>query len=110
MQFLNNFLADQLTPAAHTALSQAICSRGRRQGLVKKSTPPMNTPGYVGWQAIMAELAPTRVSIGGLMFLYEYERKVFWECEKYCRALHTYINENLQRPFEFNMYEIDGRG
>jgi hypothetical protein len=106
MQFLNNFVSDHLSKDAKLALSQAICTRGPRKGLLKKTAPKMGTPGYIGWQAIMLELCPARASVGGMMFMDLEERKVFNECMAFCEKFHTLINRDLQRPLEFNLWHM----
>lgn len=107
MQFTNNFASDKLSLEALEALKRAISTRGKRKGLLKSTAPKTTDLGYIGWQAIMAELCPARCSIGGLMFLDAHDQVIFWECERYCAQFHNWINENLQRPLEFNLYHME---
>lgn len=106
MQVFNNILTDSLSKQAVSELKSALCTRGARSGLLKKSAPAHGKPGRIGWQAIMGELAPARVSIWSLLTMSAEEKALYEECEQYCQKFHHEINRQLQRPLEFNLYHF----
>lgn len=64
-------------------LLSAISSRGKFKGYVLATAPPMNAGDkYIAWQALMGELAPVRMSIGGMMFMSKSQREVYDRLEK----------------------------
>lgn len=56
-------------------LLSAISSRGKWQDFVLANAPAegKRPVAYAAWQALMSELAPVRVSVGGIMFMRERE-------------------------------------
>ena len=92
-----------LTSADAIELIQALCKSGKRIDLLKKNPPCMDDPGYLGWQALISVLCPSRMSVYGLMFTSEYER--FERLSKWADKHVTEVNLFGQNPYEFNTNE-----
>lgn len=104
INFTDNFMFDSLDADVRAAIKGAICSRGQRKGLLKKSPPAHNTHAYAAWQGIMLSLNKQRISMGGLIMMDDRQREIFDEVDKYATTLYHCVNETLQNPFEFNLY------
>jgi len=58
-------------------IKDAICSRGKRKGLLKAKCPPMNTYGASVWNAMMTYSNPYKVGLGHLFFMDKDKKEVF---------------------------------
>lgn len=99
-----------LSSAAQTELKNAFTSRGKRKGLIKKSTPAGGKPGHIAWQCVIGVVAPVRLShasiIGSLLFRDDDVRALYDELESWVESpsVKAWLNARGQRPFEFNLY------
>lgn len=97
-------LASELSATAKAEVVNALCQQGNRKGLIKKSCPAYGRLGFLGWNAIMMNIQPVRCRMWSLMCLDETERGLFNELEAWATKHADYLNQHLQRPFEFNLY------
>jgi len=58
-------------------LKEAICSRGKRKGMLKAKCPPVNTYGSAVWSAIQSYSNPYKVGLGHMMFMDKDKREVY---------------------------------
>jgi len=58
-------------------LKEAICSRGKRKGMLKAKCPPINTYGSAVWSAIQSYSNPYKVGLGHMMFMDKDKREVY---------------------------------
>jgi len=58
-------------------LEEAICSRGKRKGMLKAKCPPVNTYGSAVWSAIQSYSNPYKVGLGHMMFMDKDKREVY---------------------------------
>ena len=58
-------------------LSEAICSRGKRKGMLKAKCPPMNTYGSAVWSAIQMYSNPYKVGFGHMLLMDKDKRDVY---------------------------------
>ena len=94
-------------------IKACLVTRGPRKGLLKKS-PPSQTDGcganYGAYNALMMSLAPSRVSIGGMVLASTTAKETFkavcdlLETEGNATAHYHVLNALAQRPYEFSTY------
>lgn len=58
-------------------LEEAICSRGKRKGMLKAKCPPVNTYGSAVWNAIQGFSNPYKIGLGHMMFMDKDKREVY---------------------------------
>lgn len=58
-------------------LSDALVSRGKAKGMLKKKSPPVNTVGAAVWQALQSCSNPYKVGFCHLMFMDEGNKQVY---------------------------------
>ena len=69
-------------------LSEAICSRGKRKGMLKAKCPPMNTYGSAVWSAIQSYSNPYKVGLGHIIFMDKDKIEVY----SYLREAGKYVD------------------
>ncbi len=58
-------------------LLDALVSKGKNKGMLKKQCPPMNTVGSAVWQAIVGFSNPYKIGFGHMMFMDEGNRELY---------------------------------
>jgi hypothetical protein len=89
------------------ALLSAVSTRGKWQGFVLANAPASGKRpvAYAAWQALMMELAPSRVSIGGLMFLSDEQKAMFDRMTFALADDHLSLALKAQEPpFRWSMF------
>jgi hypothetical protein len=71
----------KLSPAAHEALSDAMCKRGPRKGLLLSSAPRMNTMAYAAWAAAMMNVNPFKVGMIAQILMTKEQRVIYDEID-----------------------------
>ena len=77
-------------------LTEAICSRGKRKGMLKAKCPKMDTYGAAVWQGIMTYSNPHKLGFGHLIFM-----------NKECREVYDYII-NVGKSVDLSTFDSDG--
>ena len=100
-----------LTDEDKAEFKAALCTRGKRKGLLKKHSPPCDKPGFAGWQALIGAVQPARLSFAGLIFAHRPVKEQYARLDKWVEdrpRFRAYLNANGQRPFEFNLFALTG--
>lgn len=104
---LLNVAVNELSPKAQAEVKAAVATRGKRRGFIKKRPPKFGSKGYMAWQAIMANIAPSRVSIYGMLMSTPESRKLFDEIDAWATKYRRALNQSAQKPLEFNLYHFN---
>ena len=89
-----------MSPTAHAALTDAMCKRGPRKGLLLANAPPASSLAYAAWQAAMLNVNPYKVSIAGVMFFSDEQREVYREVTDTWNALAPHVKAALRNGLD----------
>jgi hypothetical protein len=67
----------ELKEKIEIGLRDAICSRGKRKGMLKANCPKMNTYGSAVWQGIMYYSNPYKIGMGHMIFMDHETKEVY---------------------------------
>ncbi len=99
-------ISRQCSQRAVRAIAAAVCSRGDRIGLIKRSAPKYGTDGWLAWQALMSNIAPVRCAFWSVAFHQRTDADadaIYDQIDRWAESHLAFVQLVLQRPLEFNL-------
>lgn len=84
-----------ISDVAKIAFRNIICTRGKRAGYVKASSPASNTLEAAAWQAVAAACNPYKMSIFAQIMFDEMQRETYKQITAALDALPPYARKGM---------------
>ncbi len=100
----------KLSDTAHKALSDAMCKRGPRKGLLLSSAPRSNTLAYAAWSAAMLNVNPFKVGIYAQIFMTLEQKAIANEIEDCWQSLPPKMKAVLRYGLDKDRRALENLG
>jgi len=100
----------KLSERAHKSLSDAMCKRGPRKGLLLSSAPKMRTDAYAAWSAAMMNVNPFKVGIYAQIMMRPEQREIYNEIEACWQSLPPKVQAILKYGLDKDRRALEDLG
>ena len=77
---------ETLSSEARQAIESALATKGPYRGRIARKAPRATTLAYAARQALLMRINPFKVSVGGIIFLDENQKRIYAEVDQWTLA------------------------